>query len=121
MLEGLISAKLADKHFEKDVFKTIKRHAFVGALIMMIPDFENAAYALKAGEMSAPFKSTVGYHIIYMTDRHPFESYEYHRGNILKFLEQRGVKEASANAYLDSVSSLRGITRAELVNELHKK
>lgn len=39
MLEGLISAKLADKHFEKEVFKTIKRHAFVGALIMMIPDF----------------------------------------------------------------------------------
>lgn len=87
---------------------------------MMIPDFEKEAYSLKAGEMSAPFKSTVGYHIIYMTDRHPFESYEYHRGNILKFLEQRGVKEASANAYLDSVSSQRGITRAELVNELHK-
>lgn len=88
---------------------------------MMIPDFEQAAYALKAGEMSAPVKSTVGYHIIYMTERHPFESYEFHHDNIIKFLEQRGIKEASANAYLDSVSSQRGITRTELVNELLEK
>lgn len=87
---------------------------------MMIPDFEKAAYALKAGEMSAPVKSTVGYHIIYMTDRHPFEPYEFHRGNILKFLEQRGVNEASANAYIDSVAQQRGITRDELVDELHQ-
>lgn len=88
---------------------------------MMIPDFENAAYALKAGEMSAPIKSTVGWHIIYMEDRHPFESYEYHHDNIIKFLDQRGIKEASANAYLDSVSNERHITRAELVDELHKQ
>ncbi len=88
---------------------------------MMIPDFEAAAYALKAGEMSAPVKSTVGWHLIYMTDRHPFEPYEFHHDNIIKFLEQRGIKEAAANAYLDSVSSERNITRAELVNELHQK
>ena len=87
---------------------------------MMIPDFEKAAFALKAGEMSEPIKSTVGYHIIYMTERHPFESYEYHHDNIIKFLEQRGIREASANAYLDSVATQRGITRAVLVDELHK-
>ena len=88
---------------------------------MMIPDFEQAAYALKAGEMSAPVKSTVGWHIILMKERHPFESYEYHHDNIIKFLEQRGIKEASANAYLDSVANERSISRAELVNELHEK
>jgi peptidyl-prolyl cis-trans isomerase SurA len=88
---------------------------------MMIPDFEDAAYALQAGEMSAPVKSTVGWHIIYMIDRHPFESYEFHHDNIIKFLEQRGIKEAASNAYIDSVSKERGITREELVDELHKK
>ena len=56
-----------------------------------------------------------------MTDRHPFESFEYHHDNIIKFLEQRGVKEASANAYLDSVANERNITRVELVDELHKQ
>lgn len=88
---------------------------------MMIPDFEQAAFALKVGEMSAPVKSTVGYHLIYMTDRHPFEPYEFHREAILRFLDQRGVQEASASAYLDSVSRERGITRGELVDELLEK
>ena len=86
---------------------------------MMIPDFENAAYALKAGEMSAPVKSTVGYHIIYVTDRHPFEPYEYHRENIIRFLEQRGIKEASANVYIDSIAKQKGVARADVVDELH--
>ncbi|MBQ0052985.1 MAG: hypothetical protein KBS89_00835 [Bacteroidales bacterium] len=36
---GFIAAKFANKFFEKSVFKTIKRHAFWGALIMMLPDF----------------------------------------------------------------------------------
>lgn len=39
MFEGTISAKLADKYFEKDIFKIVKRHAAVGALLMMLPDF----------------------------------------------------------------------------------
>ncbi len=86
---------------------------------MMIPDFENAAYALKAGEMSAPIKSTVGYHIIYMTERHPFEPYEFHHDNIIKFLEQRGIKEASANAYVDSIAKMRNVSRSAVIEELH--
>ena len=88
---------------------------------MMIPDFEAAAFALKAGEMSEPVKSTVGWHLIYMTERHPFESYEFHHDNIIKFLEQRGIREASANAFLDSVATQRGITRSALVDELHQQ
>lgn len=39
MFEGLISAKFANKWFEKDIFKIIKRRAFIGSLLMMIPDF----------------------------------------------------------------------------------
>lgn len=85
---------------------------------MMIPDFETAAYQLQAGQMSKPFKSTVGYHIIYLTDRHQFEPYEFHRESILKFLDQRGVKEASANAYIDSVAQAKGVERKVVVDEL---
>ncbi len=39
MLEGSISAKLANPFFEKDIFKVIKRRAALGSLLMMIPDF----------------------------------------------------------------------------------
>jgi peptidyl-prolyl cis-trans isomerase SurA len=85
---------------------------------MMIPDFENAAYALKKGEMSKPFLSVVGYHIVKVNDRHPFEPYEFHHDNIIKFLEARGIKEASANALLDSLSKKQGVGRAEVVDSL---
>lgn len=88
---------------------------------MMIPDFENAAFALKAGEMSAPIKSTVGWHIIKLNERHPFEPYEYHHDAILKFLEQRGIKEASASFYIDSIAKIRNISRDEMVDILHEE
>lgn len=39
MFEGLIAAKLANKMFEEDVFKIVKRHAFWGCLLMALPDF----------------------------------------------------------------------------------
>lgn len=84
---------------------------------MMIPDFEQAAYALQAGEMSAPVKTTVGWHIIKMEDRHPFESYEYHREAILKFLDKRGIREASASALVDSTAKRRGLTREETMSQ----
>lgn len=39
MFEGLIAAKLANKMFEKNVFKIVKSHAFWGCLLMSLPDF----------------------------------------------------------------------------------
>ena len=39
MFEGTISAKLADKFFEKSIFKIIKRRATIAALLLAIPDF----------------------------------------------------------------------------------
>lgn len=86
----------------------------------MIPDFEREAFALKVGEMSAPFLSTVGYHIIYMENRRPFGDYAEHRAAILDFLDRRGVREASANAYLDSLATQRGVGRTEVVDELYR-
>ena len=38
MFEGYIAGKFANKMFEKQVFQTIKIHALVGSLLMMIPD-----------------------------------------------------------------------------------
>ena len=40
MLQGYIARKWGDKMFEADIAKVVKRHAFWGALVMMIPLFE---------------------------------------------------------------------------------
>ncbi|MFP7295707.1 peptidylprolyl isomerase [Neobacillus niacini] len=42
----------------------------------MDPDFETAAYALKKDEISAPVKTSFGYHIIQLTDKKEKKSYE---------------------------------------------
>lgn len=87
---------------------------------MMIPDFETAAYSLQAGEVSAPVKSTVGWHIIKVEDRHPFESYEYHRDAIMKFLEKRGIRETSAQALIDSMARTQHLSRETVVENYLK-
>lgn len=71
--------------------------------------------------MSEPIKTSVGYHIIKLTDRHPFEPYEFHHDAIIKFLNSRGIREASANALIDSLARTNGQTRDEVINGLIEK
>ncbi|MFA6461374.1 MAG: STT3 domain-containing protein [Candidatus Woesearchaeota archaeon] len=39
----------------------------------MVPQFEQVAFGLKKGEISAPFKTQFGYHILYLKDRRTLE------------------------------------------------
>ena len=85
---------------------------------MMIPDFEKAVFAMSVGQISKPVKTTVGWHIIKLEDRHPFESYEYHHDKIVDFLESRGIRTASANHYVDSIAKMRNVSRDVVVSEM---
>ncbi len=85
----------------------------------MIPDFEENAYALKEGQLSKPFKSSAGWHIVKMNRRAPFESFEFHKENIIKFLNaQPGFREAGAEALIDSLALQRDKKKEEVFDSL---
>lgn len=86
-------------------------------------EFEDAAYALKVGEMSKPVKSPVGYHIILMKDRKQLEPYDSLRENILRFLEARGVREVVVDKKLDELvkASEGKLTKEDILAQREKE
>ena len=68
-----------------------------------LKEFEDKAFALKVGEMSEPFLSPVGYHIVLMKDRKQLEPYDSLRASIMKFIEQRNLRERIAETRLDTL------------------
>mgnify|MGYP000643368456 FL=1 len=82
-----------------------------------LKEFEDRAYALKDGEMSEPFLSPAGYHIILMKGHKQLEPYDSLRGNIMKFIEQRNIREHLALARIDTIvaRSAGTLTREQVI------
>lgn len=84
---------------------------------MTIKEFEDQAYQLKPGEMSAPFLTPVGYHIVKMKDRKQFESYEVLYPTIINALKRQNIEEASAKAKIEKLIATTGKTREDILLE----
>ncbi len=83
----------------------------------MVKEFEDAAFALQPGELSKPVLSPFGWHIIKMTERKQLEPFEYHKDNILRFLDQRGARNAITERKLDALvkASNNTVTKEQLL------
>ncbi|MBD5344342.1 MAG: hypothetical protein HDR90_05050 [Bacteroides sp.] len=73
-VEGADFGELAEK-FSDDT-GSAKRQGDLGAFGIgrMVPEFEQAAFALQPGEVSKPVKTSYGWHIIQMIERLPMET-----------------------------------------------
>lgn len=83
-----------------------------------LAEFEEQAYKLQAGEMSAPFLSTVGYHIVKMNERKPFEDYETLKPEIIEAIKQQGAEEEAAERGIRKAMAASGgkLTREEVLD-----
>lgn len=96
LLNGADFAEMAKK-FSGDPGSAVKG----GQLPLVGPgafvkEYEEAAYALKKGEMSKPILSPFGYHIIKMTNRKPLDPYEKVLPEIMEMLKKQNIEEASS-------------------------
>jgi peptidyl-prolyl cis-trans isomerase SurA len=117
LLNGVDFAQLAKKYSDD------KESAVKGGELPWIqygqtfPEFEKQVFALKKGQMSRPFMSPAGYHIVLIKDRRNFFPYDSLRTDIMRFIEQRGIRENIINARLDSISKTEHVTVSDVLEK----
>ena len=85
-----------------------------------LKEFEEQAFALQTGQMSTPFLSPVGYHIILMKDRKQLEPFDTLRNDIVQFIEKRNLRESIAmrkvNAMVEGANG--SLTQAQVIEQI---
>lgn len=73
-----------------------------------LKEFDEKIFSMQKGELSKPFLTAAGYHIVILKDKSKFFPYDTLRADILKFIDQRGLREEIINHKLDSLAKAAG-------------
>ena len=79
-------------------------------------EFEEAAYKLNVGELSNVVLSSFGYHIILLKDKKQLEPYEELRADIMKFIEQKNLRESIAKQNIDLQAKEQNLTAEQILD-----
>jgi peptidyl-prolyl cis-trans isomerase len=69
-----------------------------------LKEFEDAAFALKQGEISKPVLSPAGYHVIKLIERRMFLPYDSVKSDILAYIDQTGMREQIVDNKLNELA-----------------
>ncbi|MCM1521039.1 MAG: peptidyl-prolyl cis-trans isomerase [Muribaculaceae bacterium] len=77
---------------------------------VMVPDFENAAFATPAGSFSEPFLSPFGYHIVMVEEHKPLGTLQDNRSKILSSIMRDNRKEMPRQARIAELQAKWGFS-----------
>lgn len=73
-----------------------------------LKEFEDQVMNLKVGQMSKPFLSPAGYHIVVLKDKKMFDPYDSVRADIMRFIDARGLRERIIDKKLKDMATAQG-------------
>ena len=77
-----------------------------------VPEFEEAVFALKKGEISLPVKTAFGYHIIRLNDRAEPRLRELK--SVKNLVEERLMNEKRSSTFKSLIEKLRGNVKVDI-------
>lgn len=117
IMKGADFAEMAGKYSEDP--GSAQNGGMIGQISrgQTLKEFEDAAFALKDGEVSKPILSPVGYHIIKMMEHAEFAPYDSLREDIHRFIEARGIREAIIDGRLEAMMNAQRLTKEEIMDQ----
>lgn len=88
-----------------------------------LKEFEDVAYSLQPGQLSKPFLSTAGYHIILMKERKGLESFAEKKREILYYLEAQGLNNIAFERQIKKLIKDSGnkLTKDDILENAEKE
>ena len=77
----------------------------------MVPEFEKVAFELAKGEVSKPFETSYGVHIVKKLDQKPFESFEESRAQIIEGFARDSRATAAHDAKMNELKAKYKLTQ----------